>query len=56
MDIGAIQNSVEQLTNILLLSTEQSTEMAQKIMKVNVQQMIHEGKEDLIGTILDTYA
>jgi hypothetical protein len=56
MDISAIQNSVEQLNNILLLSTEQSTEMAQKIIKVNVEQMVHEGKEELIGTIIDTYA
>jgi hypothetical protein len=56
MDISNIQQSVEQLTNILNLSVEQSTDMAQKIMKVNVEQMVHEGKEELIGTIIDTYA
>jgi hypothetical protein len=56
MDISTIQNNVEQLTNILRFSVEQSTHMAQKIMKVNVEQMVHEGKSELIGTIIDTYA
>lgn len=56
MDISAINNSIEQLTNILLLSVEQSTDITEKLLKVNVEQIVHEGKTELIGAIIDTYA
>ena len=56
MDISNINNSIEQLTNILLLSVEQSTELTEKLVKMNVEQKIREGKEEHIGTVIDIYA
>ena len=56
MDISNISQSVEQLTNILLLSVEQSTQLTEKLIKVNVEQKIRDVNAEHIGTIIDTYA
>ncbi|MBN2440915.1 MAG: hypothetical protein JXJ04_06205 [Spirochaetales bacterium] len=54
--INTINNNVEQLTNILRLSAEQSTDLTKKLLKVNIEQMVPEGKTELIGTFVDTSA
>jgi hypothetical protein len=56
MDISNISQGVEQLTNILLLSVEQSTQLTDKLIKVNVEQKIQGVKAEHIGTVIDTYA
>ena len=56
MDISNINNSIEQLNNILFLSVEQSTDIAEKLIKVNVEQKIREGTAEQIGTVIDIYA
>ncbi|MBN2533945.1 MAG: hypothetical protein JXB88_13730 [Spirochaetales bacterium] len=56
MDISSINQGMEQLTNILLLSAEQSTRLTEKLIKVNVEQKLRGMTEDHPGTMIDTYA
>lgn len=56
MDISSINQSVEQLTNILLLAVEQRTQLTEKLLKVNVEQKIRGVNAEHIATIIDTYA
>jgi len=56
MDISNISQGVDQLTNILLLSVEQSTDLNQKLIKINVQQKLQSVKDENIGKAIDTFA
>lgn len=56
MDISNISQGVEQLTNILLLSVEQSTQLTEKLVKVNVEQKLRGVNAEHIGAVIDTYA
>jgi hypothetical protein len=56
MDVSTINQSIEQLTNILLLSAEQSTQLTEKLIKVNVEQKLRGVNAEHLGTIIDTYA
>jgi len=56
MDISNINKGVEQLTNILLLSVEQSTQLTEKLIKVNVEQKINGLNAEHLGAVIDTYA
>jgi hypothetical protein len=56
MDVSAINKGIEQLTNVLLLSVEQSTQLTEKLIKVNVEQKLSSVKAEHLGTVIDTYA
>jgi len=56
MDVSTINHGIEQLTNILLLSVEQSTDLTKKLIKVNVEQKILGVNAEDLGSIIDTYA
>jgi hypothetical protein len=56
MDIHNITNAIEQLTRILALSAEQSTGIAEKLVRMNIEMQISVDKPDTMGTVIDLYA
>lgn len=56
MDVTQIQNSNQDLMNILLMATQQQTDMAQKLLAVGAENTINENQLETMGNLVDTYA
>ncbi|WP_455382872.1 hypothetical protein [Salinispira pacifica] len=56
MNAANISRSVQDLTNVLLAATQQSTGLAEKLVKINAQNTINENQLETMGNLVDTYA
>ena len=56
MEIDTINQSVEALSRILMTATEQTSNLNEKLLKVNTEQMVRGVTGDHMGTLIDTYA
>ena len=55
-NVPDIAQSTDALMNLLKASVSQSTEMAEKLIKINVQNTVNINQLEGMGNIIDTYA
>jgi len=53
VDIG---RGVQDLTQILLMATQQSTKLTEKLVKIGAENTINENQLSTMGKLVDTYA
>lgn len=56
MDVTQIQGANQDLFSILMMATQQQTDLAQKLMAVNAENTINENQMETMGQLVDTYA
>jgi len=55
MEVDVISQSVQAMTDILKLATTQSTDIAEKLIKMNVENTIGILQDEQMGKIIDLY-
>jgi hypothetical protein len=53
MEVGNISQSIEAMSDILEMAAEQSTNLAEKLVKMNVENTIDVLKDEMIGNAID---
>ena len=55
MEVDAVSQTVQAMTEILKIAASQSTDIAEKLIKINVQNTIGVFQDDQMGNIVDLY-
>ena len=55
MEVDAVSQTVQAMTEILKMITTQSIDIAEKLIKINVQNTIGVFQDDQMGNIVDIY-
>ena len=56
METDIISQSAQAMSEVLKMAANQSTELAEKLIKINVQDTINILKDEMVGNVVDTYA
>ncbi|MBA7630957.1 hypothetical protein ES703_38484 [subsurface metagenome] len=56
MEVDVISQSVQAMMDILKLATTQSTDITEKLIKMNLQNTIGILQDEVLGHIIDIYA
>ncbi len=51
-----INRSVQDLSQVLMMATQQSTNLAEKLVKMGAENTINENQLSTMGNLVDTYA
>lgn len=53
MEVDPITQSIDALSDILMMATEQSTDLADKLIKMNAENTVETVKDETIGRAID---
>ncbi len=53
MEVNSISQSIEALSDVLQMATEQSTDLADKLIRMNVENTIEVVRDEMIGQAID---